>query len=692
MIKKIEVANFRNLKYLELTLDQSTSIITGANNIGKSNTLNAIHWFLTNKLLTDKWGTGESELDSIVPIDMKKGEHTQVSITTESGAVFTKYYKTQFDRQTGKPNKHVTEYKINGVAYSNALEWQEQLFKELNYTPKLKCSKDVDESRLFTDPLYALQKIDDKARRILLVALGCSVTDEEVFEKYPQYLKLTKYADKYLKDYTKMRQALKTDRLDLINQLEGLESVLENYKDVVEFDPTNKDKLEAQRDDISSKIRSLRKGDVNLTNEVELEIQKITSDKNLYVANIKAQNSQNLAVLNEKLKVAKEEANSAKTKQLNSLNEKLRTLYEKKSSLDTAVKAYESTRNTKKEECINLKKKAQEADNKIQANKDKLEEIQLRQFVGYVKCPDCGKIFAPDVAALTLFNKQKQDDIANLIKENGELSITIEEAQKQFEVSLTQGKQAKEEQEETQKKVDAVLEEIDTVNSDILKVSSEEVDLSKVKELETQIASINHSIDTSEYDKKLSDLENQKQNILISAAQENEKVIAKLEEELTPIKEAIENEYLLKSKYNSKLEFENKYDDVTAKLNDTEELLELVHGFIQKRISMINDKAKDITGIDFVMLEENLVNDNLKEICRATVDGVDFNNVNTSTKLKVGIQFIHRIKEILGANDLPILADRMEGFDSLDKIRTLTSEQMICTYVGEESQKEITII
>ena len=109
-------------------------------------------------------------------------------------------------------------------------------------------------------------------------------------------------------------------------------------------------------------------------------------------------------------------------------------------------------------------------------------------------------------------------------------------------------------------------------------------------------------------------------------------------------------------------------------------------------IAMINSKAKEITGIDFVMLEENLGNDNLKEVCYATVDGVPFKDVNTSQKLEVGIRFIHRIKEILGTNQLPILADRLEGFDSVKTIKALTSEQLICTRVGTDDMQNITII
>ena len=96
MINKIEISNFRNIKHIVLNFEKLISILTGANNIGKSNTLNALNWLLTNTLLTDKWGTGENDLNSIVPIDAKKGEHTQVSIFVGEGNIkFTKYLKVK---------------------------------------------------------------------------------------------------------------------------------------------------------------------------------------------------------------------------------------------------------------------------------------------------------------------------------------------------------------------------------------------------------------------------------------------------------------------------------------------------------------------------------------------------------------------------------------------------------------------
>ena len=685
-IKKIEVSNFRNIKHNVLDFTAFVNILTGANNIGKSNTLNAVNWFVTNTLLTDKWGSGENDLNSIVPINAAEKDYPSVKVTFEDGSTFTKTLK----RNSSGGNK--TEYRFNDASGYNSIEWQEMLFNKLGFSSKLKCKKDVNELRVFTDPLYALQKLEPKHLRELLVDLGCSVTNDEVFNKVSKFTTLKAYESKYMGDFTKMRQDLKNIKQEQTKQLEALGTTLEGYVDVEEYTPEERESLETKRDDLTVKIRNLKKGDSNLTNEIELEIQKITSEKELFITEEKAKRNQEVALLKEKLRVAREEAYSTKNAKLTTLNEKLRDKYTSKASLTASIKAYETTRENKKQECLKIKSLVEEYQKKIEANNNYYEEVSKREFIGYVTCPVCGKVFAPDETALVLFNKQKQDDLQRIKDENSRLNIEIVEKQKQFETDLTLGRNARDNQEETQKKLETLEEEISDINNEIMAISTKDVDLSKVTEIQTQIEAVDMFIDTSKWDEQLKELENKKDDLVINQAQANQTEIDRLENELAPIKEAIENEYMKQSKYASKLEFEAKYKNVAAELNDTESLLELVNEFIQKKISLINAKAREITGIDFVMLEDNLTNDNIREVCYATVNGVEFGNVNTSQKLEVGIKFIHRIKEILGSNDLPILADRLEGFDDIEKIRNLTTEQMICTVVGNKEQKEIVII
>lgn len=684
-IVKLEAKNFRCIKHITVDLNKGTNIITGANNIGKSTLLNCVSWLITDTLLTDKWGVGEHDLDSIVPKDFKKGEHTEVTVTFEDGSTFTKLLKTN------PKGGHYTECQVNGASGYNISSFNELLFSKFGFTPKLKSSKDVSELRVFTDPLYPLQKLDPKALRQLLVDLGCSVTNEEVFAAYPKFQVLQPHESKYFGDYTKMRQNLKAERLELIDQLKALELTLAEYQDVTEYDPSTRESLEAKKDDLVVKIRNLRKGDSALTSELELELQKAQSEFDLALTQAKAKKDQELALLKQELKNAQVEANEGKNKRLNELNEKLRSKISNKNSISTTIGAYLSTREEKRKQVLDIKQRIENYQSRIENNSKVYEEISKREFKGYVTCPDCGKIFAADEGALVVFNKQKQEDLERIKNENSKLEIEIVELQKSFEVNATLGRNAKASQEEAEHKLEALEEEISNIQNEILSASSQAVDLTKVNEIQNRIDELN-STEIVVDDSKVTEIQNKIDNLVIDQAQANQTEIEKLEAELEPIKESIEAEYMKQSKYASKLEFEAKNKKVTTKFNDTESLLEIVKEFITTKISLINKKAKELTGIDFVMIEENVSNDNVKEVCYATVDGVEFSNVNTSTKLAFGIQFIHKIKEILGANDLPILADRLEGFDDIEKIKNLTTEQMICTVVGNKEQKEIVII
>ena len=684
-IKKIEITNFRCIKHIELNVNDMANIITGANNIGKSTVLNAVHWFITNCLLTDKWGVGENDLDSIVPIDFKKGEHTNVTITFEDGSTFTKLLKT---KPTGG---HYTEYQVNGASGYTAKSFGDVLYSKFNFTPALKSSKDVNELRVLVDPLYPLQKLDPKALRQLLVDLGCSVTNEEVFSMYPEYQPLQKHESKYMGDFTMMRQNLKAERLEANKKLEALETALADYQDIEEYDSTEREALEAKKDDLNVRIRNLKRGDTNLTSTLEAELQKAQANYDLELTEQRAKRNQELALLRKDLQIAQAEANEGKNKLLTKLNEELRGKLASRNSISTTIAAYQSTRDEKRKQVLDLQSRIENSRTRIEVANKAYDEISKREFKGYVTCPKCGMIFPADEGALLLFNKQKQDDLERIKNENARTEIEIVEMQKQFEVNANLGREAKANQEEAEHKLESLNEEIENINNEILAASSKPIDLSKVNEIQTKIDTLNATAIIVD-DSNIIEIQNKIDEVIINQAQANAAEIERLETELTPIKEAIEAEYMKQSKYASKLEFEAKYKDTQAKLNDIESLLELVSSFIQTKISLINKKAKELTGIDFVMLEDNISNDGVKEVCYATVDGVEFGNVNTSKKLEVGIQFIHKIREILGANDLPILADRLEGFDDMEKIRNLTTEQLICTVVGDKEQKKIIII
>ena len=232
MITQVEIKNFRNIKEVVYSFNSSTSIIAGKNGLGKSNSLNAIGWLISDTLLTDHYGKGENDIMSIVPINHQKGQHTEVSIWLETGTKFTKFYKRTYNRAGNKVTGHTSEFAINDVACKNAGEFYKELYGAMKYYPTFNSVK-IFEVRLFTDPLFALQKLEAKELRNLLVALGCSVTNQELYDA--GYDHMQQYEAKFLGKWDVMRKNLKDTGIKLGKQLEELDAQLKDYVDIEEF-------------------------------------------------------------------------------------------------------------------------------------------------------------------------------------------------------------------------------------------------------------------------------------------------------------------------------------------------------------------------------------------------------------------------------------------------------------------------
>lgn len=685
MITKVEIMNFRNLRHIVLEFKERISILTGANGIGKSNTLNGMSYCLTNTLLTDKWGVGENDLDSIFPVDYVKGQEPTVEITLETGVKFKKVFAKGKDGNT-------TEFYVNGIKEKTKKGFEEKLYEALNFKKKLRCEKEVNELRLFTDPLYPLQKLDPKALRTLLVELGCSVTNEEVYAAHPEYEPLKQFEAKFMGDYTNMRVAWKRDKAELNKQLDAIPSMMENYAGE-DFKPEIRKGLEEQKQEVINKINALNSNSKEATADLKKELEETKHQKELYVAEESSKIMTELAKLEEQKKQAVIDANSSQNEELKAINSKIQNKSEEMSALNETMKSYSTTRTN----CRNEARQAQtDVDNLyklIENLHEELEKVTNRQFVGYVTCPDCGKVFVADEAALVLFNKQKQDDLARIQDNISNNEIEIKKKEKIFNETYHKGYEAKVKEEELEKRIFYIKDEIDELNVQKSNIASKPIDNSKVTDLELKINTLKATqIDTTKFNSKIEELTLKIQKLSTDNSSEKEEEISKLSSLKEDIEAKIKEQYEIEAKQNGRIKTLEKQDDIVFALNDVEHQLELVNGFIHTKISLINNKAKALTGLDFVMLEENISNDGVKEVCYPTINGVEFANVNTSEKIAVGIQFIHKLKEILGANDLPILADRLEGFDDIQKIKNLTTEQMICTVVGNSEQKEIVII
>ena len=114
-LKSLELTNYRNIKHASYDFDGDSKIV-GDNRIGKTNTLEAIVWLLTGKLLN-----GSSDIAAIKPMEDTKSE-VRVEGAFQVGdntILLRKEYGEEWTKTRGTSDLvfkgHYLKYYYNGV-------------------------------------------------------------------------------------------------------------------------------------------------------------------------------------------------------------------------------------------------------------------------------------------------------------------------------------------------------------------------------------------------------------------------------------------------------------------------------------------------------------------------------------------------------------------------------------------------
>lgn len=686
MIKKLYVKNFMGIKEKEIELTRVTAIC-GENAMFKSSMLNALNWFLTDTLLTDKWGSGENDLAAICPKDQSKGQNVEVSVELDSGLLMTKRYVTEYSRD-GKVKGHHAEGLINNVPSDNMSKWNQSVEEAFSFA---KSFKTIDEHRAFTDPLYLLQKIDAKVLRTFLVELGAGVSNQELFEH--GFWQLKAYEEKYQGDYFMMRKDLKANIKTLNSEIKKYETLLDSVADVEEFNSDKLDELEARKadlisqrtlianTDIQTRIRDLNVQKNSVIRESDARYAALKKEREMNIENLKMQ----ISIANSKIEMQKSQGTVA--------------LRNKRSEIEASIRASEgiigslTTNLNSLTNCLTVMQGQAKALAETKENNSmKLIEIEKKQYASFVTCPSCATVFAANPLEAEAFEKGKAKDIEECRKNIEAATIKRKELNVKFTELKNQRTSIQFQIEEENNKLLDLRKTKASIDSDIANASNKAVDYSEINKLNAQLNELSikpievekaYLIQLNAINDEIARVSNEEQQYIIERTNE-------INNALTPINEEIAAEHTLQSKWQDKKDYQRKLDIQVSQLNNTTHLLEQVNEFIQQYIEQVNDKATAITGIKFVMLEENTSNDGIKEVCYAVVDGVPFSRVNTAKKIEVGCQLITAIKNKGCNNTYPVLADRLEGIDHVERLKELTSEQLLCTRVTTD--KEMVII
>lgn len=685
-IKEVQISNFRNLASLSIELDSKTTVISGKNGLGKSNALNATSYGITGVILTDKWGYGENDIDSIIPKNAIRGINPEVSIIVEKGGKFTKKFVSDWSNDGLKVKGHHTEWLVNGVNKTET-DFKEDFYKTLNFTPKIK-SKEVNELRLFTDPLYALQKLDAKQLRQLLVELGCSVTPEELYKK--GFEDLRPYGEKYLGKWDVMRKDLKDKNKVLTKEIESLQAKLETVATIEGYDESKLKDLTTQYEDLVAKKAVIQHSGANpQIVEFEKKIEAIKAAIQTKVEEHQKGVQEKIKMLEEQKTLELEKATSKVRKELEPLYIEREKLNNEIERMNASITSYTSAYNNQSNLMTQYILMARNLSSKKTDLAIKLDVVRNSQYENTIICPVCGSMFPASAEEQAKFESHKQEEINSMVEEIQKAENDKASYKQEYDKAKALRDEAWQTVEECKVNLNVASERLEEINRQCKILEAQPVDTSAVEELDKRISMLELPVDVTKEYQDLANIKNKVDSLKNADALKVQDEINNIEMQITDVNSKISEEYIKKSKAAEKLEYEANLKATQEKLNDSESLLERCNKLIQTMISLINQKATEKTGLTFVMLEENLSNDGIKEVCYATVNGVPFKDVNTATKIIYGVKFIEKLKEILGHNEFPILADRLEGIDSLETIKSLTNEQLICTRVSNE--EEITI-
>lgn len=204
-----------------------------------------------------------------------------------------------------------------------------------------------------------------------------------------------------------------------------------------------------------------------------------------------------------------------------------------------------------------------------------------------------------------------------------------------------------------------------------------------------------------ECDKKIKQLTAEKEN--------NTKVkelLLKKEELNNNIKEFINNYNTEKNdkinsltaeldKLSSMLDNKNKVENLKIEIHELKKKKayldlqrELVKDFkVLKRDMIKENTSKVFPNVNIEIIEENENTGSTKDVCYATLKGVEYKAINDGHRYLVGITIIEDIKRALGLQDLPIIFDKFADIDNntLKEIQKITKSQIITTLVSDNN-------
>lgn len=714
-IIQVEIQNFRNITHEVIDLqDGKSMVITGKNEIGKTNRITAILWLLAGVLFD---GTAKDNMSNLVPDNVEYGTTVSVKATFNDGqSVEKQYSRPYFQNAETKewiPKDAVTKFIVNGgkpltrvsdgYAFINEQLGFTELVNRFNSNSLL---KGINVAYLMLTTI-GIRGLDNSTMRALIIdivgdvsAYDYALAQKETYGKLIPLLEKTRSTDKNGEvryDINKVRDDL---RYSIQDKELGFEVRVQKSKGVLEelekeankpIDEIEIAKAQKDLDELNNTITKLEVKKQSLssgsTDKIDLEISQLEKQRLELERDIRQKYQDDLAKSrNTDLENQVRNKEDAHTQAI----AKVRMVENELSSEKIKLQSLQNSKNSKEEARNNLLetvKKLGEEYKSLDKNDDTSK--------AFVTCPHCNQAFdLSESKEHQAIRKQfVESEKKRILGERDVLKVKNDELVADItEINLQITKQ--------QNAINLKTNEHTTSLSNRNTIEQELIGLRKQlgEQNAKNVPVLN--LDTKEIQtikEGIERLKTQKTTVLENLQQAIDDVqseIDELKQQRLPLEIILDKKRVQQANLNALAPKRVEHQRLSDELTKTKELYALSKELLIATFKELERRVEVKFGNDvYFKLYEPNANDGgatyKTSVCEMYVrDGANrlvpalANGVSTSMQEVRIVEFTSRLKAHYGIGDSVVLIDRLESLDE-EKIAMLTKggNQIITTAV-----------
>lgn len=682
----LELTNYRNIEHEVFVFNGQNAKIVGENRIGKTNTLEAIYFLLTNYLLD-----GSSDLQALKPLaDTKrvvsvKGTFSVFETTTQQippkEIILEKQYAEDWVKTRGATELtlkgHYETYFVNGIKQDTSALYNNLVEEYFGVRNDRK--GEIDTIQMLCNPLY-LGNLGDSEKwtnlRSFIIKLVGDVTDDDVFAKEPKTAIIKEDLEKALG---------KTEQVKKLydNDIKSCESLITNDEAQIELlerteRPKEEDVAIAKKgvEDGTKRIGELMSSLDNNTIVVNLESEVFKLKQEVLNKNTAEYTAYQNANAN-----PNGESEDLVKKANDELNELLETKTNTMFDLSKATSSFNNADShvkscaKKREECIDKLKAVREDINNADSHIEKT-------------CPTCGKPLDEDKITEALAKY-----VADL--RSKEQSIVQEGKANTDEMNgyIKQRDEAQAEMDKCNTKIDELIKEINEKRNYISDLKM------KLAGNKSNVAPFIESQELQGLRTKIAEKEKELEEAKADESKARGDTYAKIDEEKEKIK-SFQKVIGDEDYYQRQMEtLKTKRDELSAHqklLALNEQKKECLNLFNYTKLGLLDNNVSKVFGkIRFQLIKENL-NGGFDPVCKPYIYNRNSDTLwksgSKSEKIATGIAIVEAIKNHANLTSLPYLFDE-GGEISRDTFSTklTTNAQIICVKVEDDISKPIVV-